>query len=145
MIKIDVLIVAAVVAIFGFSLFVIGFALKRQVNRFMANARACRAEVIGYTRGGNSSWYTLLVKLIGAEDDGVYSCKSGKINTWDYPKGTIINVVYSPQKMLGINFPEIHLADNPPHGSIKLGRIIEWFGLALLVISVILVTVGIVI
>ncbi len=136
------LIGAAVTAIFGLTLLIAGIAIQSEEKQFEATARPGKAEVVGYDRADQSDWYTLLVSIQGLDDGKLYNCKSGKINIGDYPKGTVVDVIYSPQNVAGINVVEVRLASLPPTGRKRLGSVIHKIALALLVIAGILIVPG---
>ena len=137
-------IAAGVIAFIAFTLFIIGFSLGRQGSSFEKNKRMGQAEVVGYERGERSNWYTLLVRIPELNDGKIYNCTAGKMNISQYPKGSVIDVLYAPKKVAGINVVEVHLLSNPPADSSKVGRGIKKFSVAMLAIAVMLVVAGIV-
>lgn len=137
------LIAATVIAFIAITLLIIGIALVSKGNSFHENKQYGKAEVVGYERADQSNWYTLLIRIPKLNDGKIYNCTAGKIDLSSYPKGTVIDIVYAPKKLAGINYVEAHLLDNPPADSTKLGSGIKKFAIAMLVIAGILVLVGI--
>ena len=77
-----------------------GKMLLRSEQNFKQDMKFGQAEVVGYDREEESSWYSLVVRLY--EDGKIYNCKSKKsINTGDYPKGKIVDVIYARKKITG--------------------------------------------
>lgn len=138
------LIGAGTVVFFAVILLVVGVALERKAKSFNENVRSGKAEVVGYDRTNQSDWYTLLVRIPELNDGKIYNCTAGKINLSQYPKGAIIDVLYAPKTIVGIKIVEVHLCDNPPADSFRLGRGIKRFSLALLVLTAILIVVGLI-
>ncbi len=132
-------------AFFTIVLFIVGITLEREGTDFIANARSGKAEVVGYERTAKSNWYELLVRIPDLNDGKIYNCTAGKgINPSEYPKGTIVDVLYAPKTIVGIRVIEAHLKENPPADKARLGRIIEQLAFALLGVAAILCIVGIV-
>lgn len=132
-------------AFFAITLLIIGIALEREGTEFNANAQSGKAEVVGYDRAEQSNWYTLLVRIPKLNDGKFYNCTAGKsINTSEYPKGTIVDVLYAPKTIAGIRVIETHLKENPPTDKARLGKKVELLAFALLGVSIILCIVGIV-
>ena len=136
------LIAAGVVMFFALVLWIIGIALKRQGKIFVENKRYCRAEVVGYERADQSDWYTLLVRIPDFDDGKIYSCSARKIDTACFPKGSVIDVLYAPRKVVGIKVVEVHLLSNPPADGLKLGRRIEAVSVAMFLVASILSIIG---
>lgn len=130
---------------FAIVLFFVGIAMEREGADFNANVRSGKAEVVGYDRAEQSNWYTLMVRIPELNDGKVYNCTAGKgINPSEYPKGTMVDVLYAPKTIAGIRVIEAHLKDNPPADKARLGRIIEQLAFALLGVATILCIVGVV-
>lgn len=115
-------IAAMVVAFFALVLFIIGTALKKQNAGFQQNKRHGLAEVVGYKRSSQSNYLSLLVRIPALNDGQTYICTSGKINTSDYPKGSVVKVWYAPKRVAGIHVVEVYLYDNPPADSTKIAQ-----------------------
>lgn len=137
-------IAAGAVAFLAIVLLITGIALVRQAESFNKNVRPGKAEIVGYDRTNQSDWYTLMVKIPELNDGNLYSCTARRIDISQYPKGKTIDVLYAPKKTMGISIVEVHLAENPPVDSSKLGLGFKRVAYALLVIGGILVITGII-
>lgn len=135
---------AAMVSVFALALLIIGLSMEKNGKSFCANQRRGWAEVVGYRRAEESNWYTLLVRIPELNDGKFYSCSAGKINLSDYPKGTVVDVLYAPKRVVGMNIVEVHLLNNPPKDSIQLGRRIKVASIVMLVAAAALTVAGIV-
>lgn len=135
---------AAIVSVFALALLIIGLAMEKSGKSFCANQRRGRAEVVGYRRAEESNWYTLLVRIPELNDGKFYSCSAGKINLSDYPKGAVVDVLYAPKRVVGMNIVEVHLLNNPPTNSVRIGHRIKVVSIVMLVAAVALAVAGIV-
>lgn len=142
--KIGLLISSVVIAFFALVLLIIGIALKRKGNDFEQNKKCGQAEVVGYTRSKELEDYTLLVRIPKLNDDNLYSCTSGKIDLSHFPKGTIVDVLYAPIKVFGVDVVEVHLIDVPPTDCLTLGLKFKKFSIILFIIACIFAVAGVV-
>lgn len=138
-------IAAAALLFFALLFWLVGVFLQRSTQTFDRNQRFGRAEVVGYDRGEQSSHYSLLVRILDLDDGKLYNCKSQHLDLAKYPKGAVVDVVYAPKRVMGIDVVEVHLADAPPMNGAKFAAGLKIFALVLLIISGILVLAGIVI
>lgn len=134
---------ACVLLVFGIALLIIGLALKMISDNFKRNSREGKAVVVGYEQSDYTTWRTLLVKIPALNQERLYSCKGGKISMSKYPKGTVIDVIYTPKRFAGIDLTEVHLKSNPPTDGMKIGNGIVYVSLAILVLACILTVIGI--
>ncbi len=133
---------AVMVSLFALALLIIGLATEKSGKSFCANQRRGQAEVVGYERINQSNRYTLLVSIPELNDGKIYNCTSGKINLADYPKGTVVDVMYAPKKIIGISVVEVHLSNNPPANSLRLGHGIKIVSIVMFVTAVVLAVAG---
>lgn len=127
---------------FSLPLLMAGIILHKQNVNFNKNKRYGKAEVVGYDREEQSNFYQLLVKLPELNDGKLYNCHSGKsIDTFKYPKGTVVDVMYSPQKFMGINVMEVHLLEDLPTSKEKLSNYFKYISY-LLLLSIIFIIIG---
>lgn len=137
-----ILISALIIAFFAVVLLIIGIALESKGKLFAKNKRCGQAEVVGYERADQSDWYELLVRIPDLDDEKIYNCTAGKINISQFPKGSVIDVSYAPKKIVGLNVVEVHLLDNPPADSLKIGCGVKKISIAMFVIACILAIIG---
>lgn len=136
------LIAAIVIAVFALALLIIGAALEKSGRSFRENQRKGLAEVVGYERAEQSNWYTLLVRIPALNDGKIYNCTAGKIHLSQYPKGSVIRVLYAPKRIAGMNVVEVHLLDDPPADSSRLGRGIKRVSIIMLVAAGVIAVAG---
>lgn len=136
------LIGSGVILLIAIVLLIASVALRKQAESFKQNMRVGKAVVAGYDRADESNWYTLVVKIPALNDNSLYNCTGGNIDTSKYPIGTEVDVLYAPKKIMGINMVEVHLVENPPADSAKLSRGFKNIALALFAIAGIILVLG---
>lgn len=136
---------AATLLLFALLFWMVGAFLQRSTKEFECNQRFGQAEVVGYERGEQSSHYSLLVRIPELNDEKLYNCKSQHLDLAKYPKGTMVDVVYAPKRVMGVDVVEVQLADAPPASGAKFAAGLKIFSLVLLSISGILVLAGVII
>lgn len=103
--------------------------LKRNVTYFEEHKKYGKGEVVGYDASEGSRWYSLIIKIIDLNDNKTYICSSAKIDIHDYPKGSIVNVIYAVTKRGRVR---VHLADKLPaneNNMAKVFNIVSWISL----------------
>lgn len=116
---------------------VVAVALRKSADAFQEGAQFGKAEVVGYEREEHSSWYTLLVKIPTLNDNMIRSCHAGKIRIADYPKGTIVDVIYAKKQVMGLPVVEVHLRENPPASTATASTVFRSISLACLFLALI--------
>ena len=71
-------------------------------------------------------------------------CESGKIDFSLCPKGKEFEVFYTQKKILGANFVEARLVENPPKNNLGVAIFIKYLGIVFLVIAVVTMLIGII-
>lgn len=134
----------ALIVFFAVILLLGSVALEREGADFAANVRFGKAEVVGYNQAEQSNGYTLLVRIPELNDDKLYNCIAGKgTNPWEYPEGAIVDVLYVPRTIEGINVIEaIYLKENQPVDKARIGKTMEQVAFALLGVDAILFIAG---
>lgn len=135
---------AAALAVLAACLLIAAAFSKSRSNSFQKNMRFGKAEVAGYEQAENSKVCILLVRIPEMNDGKLYSCSSGRINTADYQVGKIVDVIYAVKRIAGIEYAEVHLADNPPPEGARIASGFRIIALALFAISIILIAVGVI-
>lgn len=133
-----------VVGVIGLSLYIPGLFLERQSRHFEENKRRGRAEVVGYQRAEESQRYLLTVRLLDANDGKTYPCSGRGILPSRYPLGTVVDVQYTPQRVLGVQIMKVQLFDAQPAKGIRIGMVIKRIAIVLLVITLLLTAAGII-
>ena len=128
--------------ILAIALLISGRIMQRSSEYFRKNRKSGKAVVVGYDRTEQSNWYSLKVKIPALGDNCTYGCSGGKLDLSKYPVGTVVDVWYAPKKSLGLGMVEIHLMENPPGDSGKIGRVITILSIFMLIIAVAFVLVG---
>lgn len=139
----EIIIAGFLTAVLAFMLFITGMVLNKNGRSFNESKRYGYGEVVGYDCGDQSSRYTLLVRIPELHDGKIYNCKSGKINIGNYPKGSVVNIIYAPKSIVGIEVIEVYLSDCPPADSVALGKKFKILSIVMFVISCILMVAGI--
>ncbi len=124
--------------------FITGKLMDRSHEYFERNMKSGLAEVVGYDRLNDSTWYSLKVKLQEVDTDKYYVCASRKINKADYPAGTIVRVLYAPKKIVGISLYEVHLNEEgkSPIAEDRLGRVFVTISIVCFMIAAALCLLG---
>lgn len=124
--------------IVAITLWICAYAIDRDNRDFEKNKQFGKAVVTSYNRVSQSDAYTLYVRMPELSDKNTYSCSHGKINVGDYPPGKIVDVMYVPKKMAGINYADIRLIDSPPANRSGFARVLKI--ISIFIISIILLT-----
>lgn len=131
---------AAVLLIFFIDFEVIGMILSKSAENFKANKKKGTAEVVGYDSSEQSRWYSLIVKVKELNDGKTYICNSAKISIHEYPKGSIVDVMYVNTKVLGT---QVYLSDKMPADKASMAAVFKKIGFIILVPTMILVVFGV--
>ncbi len=133
-----------VILFFGMALLIISNAIIKNSDYFNSNKCYGQAEVVGYDQGEQTNRHTLLVRILGINDNNVYGCAAGKIIISDYPKGKIVDVIYAPKKSFGIRLKEVHLRNNPPGNRTAIGNVIKKLAWGSVTVGLIMIFAGII-
>lgn len=123
---------------------VVAATLRKSANSFQESMRSGKAEVVGYEREERSSWYTLLVKIPALHDDMTHNCHAGKIQIANYPKGTVVDVIYAEKQVMGIPVIEVHLKENPPVSTTAVSTVFRSVSLVCLLLALVFCAIAII-
>ena len=136
---------AIVILVFAIVFLITGIVLEREGKYFEAHKRNGKAEIVGYDSSPESSTYAFSVKILDLNDGKLYTCPAGKRILTRYRKGDIVNVLYAPKRVVGLNVVEVYLIDNLPRNRVNLGCTVKNISFVLLGIAIIMGIVGILI
>ena len=132
------LLFASVVFVFFLNILIISIILKNNARRFENTKKKGTAEVIGYDTSEGARWRSLIVKLNDLDDNKRYICNSGKIDIQNYPKRTIIDVIYA-SSFLG---RQVYLTNNMPASKTGVAKVFSIIASFLFVLTLVLAGVG---
>lgn len=137
--------IAGVLLSISMSIMIAAITTRKSRTQFDANKSTGKAVVCGYEQGpGTGHISSLIVHFEDDEDKINYSCPLGKgTNAADYPVGTIVDVIYAPVVMFGINSCEVRLKDFPPPNSKSYESGFKTAAVILFIISLALIGTGI--
>lgn len=133
-------VLATIMAVSYLDFKLISVILKRSSVYFHEHKKYGSGEVVGYDSSEGSRWYSLIVKVVELNDNKTYICNSAKINIHDYPKGSIVNVVYAITKRGRV---QVYLADRLPADKSYMAKVFNVISLVSLIITLGLVAAGI--
>lgn len=128
----------------GLCFAIFSYVMLKKDKNFKSNKKYGTAEIVGYRQDMDDyrSEPSLLVKILEENDGNLYTCKCGKINLSDYPKGKIVNIEYAPIKEFGINVMDVRMIENPQIEGYKLSKIFNFVAIIIFVISILLFVIG---
>lgn len=132
---------AAIMAVFFLDFKLISVILKKSAAYFHEHKQYGRGEVVGYDTSEGSRWYSLIVKVLELNDNKTHICNSAKVNIHNYPKGTIVNVIYVITRRGGV---QVYLADRMPADKASMSKVFNTISVIILLITVGLLIAGIV-
>lgn len=135
---------ACVVAVFVIVFLIIGVSIERLDKRFHENKRVGKAEIVGYHSTHDSEPNTLLVRILELNDGMLYGCGYSEKKYGKCTIGTVVEVLYAPMKIFGINVVQVYMLDNPPQNTTKLCKVIKIFALVLLFVAWLLAAIGLI-
>lgn len=131
---------AAIMAVFYLDFKLISVILKRSSVYFDEHKKYGSGEVVGYYANEGSRLRSPIVRVIELNDNKTYICNAN-INTHDYPKGSIVNVVYAITKRGRV---EVYLADRLPADKASMSKVFNIISLISLIITLVLAAAGVI-
>lgn len=131
---------AAIMVVFYLDFKLSSVILRRRSAYFEEHKKYGSGEVVGYYAEEGSRWRLLIVKVTELNDNETYICNSAKINTHDYPKGSIVNVCYAITKRGRV---QVYLADRLPADNYNMSKFFNIISLISLVITLGLAVAGV--
>lgn len=138
--------IAAIMAVFCLNFKLIAVILKRSSVYFNEHKKYGTGEVVGYSANSTNGEsertrrYSLLVKVIELNDNKTYDC--GTVNNiHDYPKGSIVKVVYAITKRGRV---QVYLTDSMPADKSSMSKVFNIISLISLIITLGLVMIGVI-
>ena len=136
-------ILAGVIGMFGISLLIIAVYLSSSSSSFEQNKQFGKAEVVGHDYAEGAAWPTLLVRLVGVEHEGMYTCHArNNYEAGKLPNGTIIDVEYAQKQALGHIYYEVHMRGDQQKPKVHNTKAIKIISYLLLAIALGILTAG---
>ena len=134
----------AIMAVFCLDFKLIAVILKRSSVYFDEHKKYGNGEVVGYSANGGSEGskrrYSLLVKVIELDNNKTYDC--GTVNNiHDYPKGSIVKVVYAITKRGRVR---VYLTDSMPADESSMSKVFNIISLISLIVTLGLAIIGVI-
>ena len=111
--------------------------IEKGAKKFDETKKIGTAKVVGYYSESQSKWRSLIVEVVELNDGKEYICNSGPIRTYEYPKGSVIDIEYANVRPFGIKGIRVNMLEHPPVDEHKMSRVFAIFSYVFLIITLI--------